>query len=106
MIYAFIAVLLWDLVFSMLDAHHSANGIKRGLFVEGNSMITYFFGSRPSLVDLILFNCTQTAILCVFAVIAPWTTKPDVFLCLSASALGGECVRHIQAYTKARKFGA
>lgn len=103
----FTLALFVDLLAGFLDAHITDLGIRKGISVEGNSMITGLWRtSRPKLWQLITFNLIQASVLCVFAILSPWNSEPGVFLMLSASALGADAARHFQGAWKWRRLGA
>lgn len=109
MLIAFFVVLGINLLFGWLDATHSANGIKLGLFVEGNSMIAGIYGRKPTFRQLMIFNLTQCSVLCIFAVISPFVPGDYVdspFLMLAISAQAADAAHHIKGYITARRFGA
>lgn len=110
MIYLFLVFLGLDLTFGWLDATHSANGIAKGLFVEGNQFVQWIYGKRPTLKQLVIFNVSQAALCSVAACfdhMAPGDVIEHPLMMLSASMCAADFLHHVKGYYEARwKFGA
>ena len=97
-----IALIIWA-VCAGADIAYTRSGLDKGVAVEGNRVVVWFFGNKPKTWQLIIYDVVEAFWLCT-----PYLVAPDNPACVGITfgMLCGLAVRHVEGARAWRKLGA
>lgn len=103
MIIALIVAIVFLIIGCSLDTYITDKGIRKGVAVEGNTMIQHFFGFKPSLRQLIMFWVSFYSPFIIASLVFNRITQLAVLFISMFSVMA---VKHTKEYFNWRKYGA
>lgn len=102
----YLVALMLDGIAGFLDAHITDLGIRKGIAVEGNELLTKLSGTvRPKFWQINVYNFGQMLVLSVPGIFGIfYNNNPLIFL--SAVMLATDAAGHVKGFFQWRKLGA
>ena len=96
MLIALIVAFVWAVLCQTYDLIWTGRGLKAGLAVEGNTLITGIFGDKPTFLQRLAVDGTLRVLLFGVGFIPGGSDYPAVFTALAIGALTVAGVKNIQ----------